>query len=293
MIKTAYITPSGYSPTNRISMISAPTPAPKIHIPLALSGAVTGFAYLGQESQFPEVHRQVAGFVAADFGMASDDPVLMDGMCADAANYEDLMAAGEYAAFNPFLIFGPPALEDPDGPSPYIPGFTNLSAAIAIAVGPAYEGLAYHYLAGTFEASGFPTGFQYTQVDNWVDFMVTAPPYEPYQFEIDYSKVICAPETVPWDDHLGDITVPLLWLSANGGAAPPVIRTLDLVGSVDITEIHVGFQPPEQAALDFAHIDLFIADNAETEVWAPTLTWLETKVGLLGPGRHRGHQVKQ
>lgn len=256
------------------------------------SGSVTGFAYLAQESQIPEVHRQVAGFVSADFGMVSDNSVLMDGMCADAANYEELMAAGQYGALNPFAIFGPPALEDPDGPSPYLPGFTNLTASIAIAVAPAYEGLAYHYLAGTFDSTGFPTGFQYTNVDNWVDFMVYAPPYEPYQFQTDYSKVICAPETVPWDDHLGDVTVPLLWLSANGGVAPPVIRTLDVVGSDDITEVHVGFYPPEMAGLDFAHIDLFIADNAETEVWAPTLEWLQAKSPLVKPGLHRERQIK-
>ena len=42
MSRTAYITPSGYSPTILISIMIAPTPAPKIHIPFAESGAVTG-----------------------------------------------------------------------------------------------------------------------------------------------------------------------------------------------------------------------------------------------------------
>ena len=40
--RIANITPSGYSPTMRISMVMVPTPIPKSHIPRRVNGAVTG-----------------------------------------------------------------------------------------------------------------------------------------------------------------------------------------------------------------------------------------------------------
>jgi len=62
MSRTAYITPSGYSPTILISIMIAPTPAPKIHIPFAESGAVTGsVAIKNMQSSIPPVKRWVMG----------------------------------------------------------------------------------------------------------------------------------------------------------------------------------------------------------------------------------------
>ena len=239
------------------------------------SGSATGVVYLGQESQEPEDCRDVAGFVAGDYGLVSDDPGWIEVNCGDLEFFESEVAAGNYASYSPFPLFGPPALNDPDGPSALIPGLTNLMAGIGIATWPAYDGFNYHFLAGTFDEYGMPTGLQYTQPDNWVDFMVYAPPWEPYRFMYDYSTAICTPEAVPWDDHLGDITVPLLWLGAAGGAAPPTDYLLDVIGSEDITELIVSFEAPADAWLDFAHIDLFIADNAEVEAWVPMLEWIK------------------
>jgi hypothetical protein len=240
------------------------------------SGAATALVYLGQEAQEPEASRNVAGFVAGDYGLVSDDPDWRAATCGDLASYESEMAAGNYGAFSPFLLFGPPSLNDPDGASALIPGLTNLMAGIGIATWPAYNGISYHYLAGIFDGNGLPTGLQYTQPDNWVDFMVYAPAWEPYAFLADYSAVICSPETVPWDDNLGDITVPVLWLGAAGGAAPLSTYTLEVIGSNDITEVIVELETPENVLLDFGHVDLFLADNAEVEVWAPTLDWIKT-----------------
>ena len=104
--------------------------------------------------------------------------------------------------------------------------------------------------------------------------MVYAPPYEANQFMLDYSEAICSPEAVPWDDNLGDITVPIFWLEAAGGAAPMIRHTIDVVGS-DVTELIISFHPPEEVLLDFAHIDLFIGFDAPTLAWNPMLDWIE------------------
>ena len=50
--------------------------------------------------------------------------------------------------------------------------------------------------------------------------------------------------------------------------------TLDLLGSTDITRLDVGFHPPEEILLEFAHVDLFIANDAPTLVFAPMRDWI-------------------
>jgi len=240
------------------------------------SGSATGFAYLEREAQRPRGRRQVNAFIAADFGPLTDDPGLQMAGCMDVEAVTADIAAGNDAFFNPFIFFGPPALADPDGPSDLIEGFTNLQAALAVGVYPGYEieGLDYHFLAGTFDDAFVPTGLQYTNVDNWIDFMVYAPPYEANAFILDYSIATCSPEDSPYYQDLDEVTVPLLWIEPAGGAGPYGRATLDAVGSTDITELLISFYPPEDALLDFAHIDIFIADNAPELVWDPTVDWI-------------------
>ena len=46
---------------------------------------------------------------------------------------------------------------------------------------------------------------------------------------------------------------------------------MDRESRVSILHLH----PPEEAVLDFAHVDLFIADNAPEIVWRPILNWMK------------------
>jgi hypothetical protein len=238
------------------------------------SGAATGMAYLEREAQRPRGLRHVNAFVAADYGLVSNDPGWQAATCGDVAIIEEEIAAGLVQFPNPFVAFGPPALDDPAGDSELIPGFTNLQAALALGVYQAYDDLGYHFLAGTFDQDGVPTGLQYTEVDDWIDFMVYAPPFEANQFILDYSRVVCTPDEVPWGHQLGDVTVPLFWLEAAGGAAPGARYSLEVIGSSDITELVISFYPPEDILLDFAHIDLFIGTDAPALAWDPVRDWV-------------------
>ena len=108
-------------------------------------------------------------------------------------------------------------------------------------------------------------------------FLAGASPWQPLQELADSDAAVCeSPEVpdVPWDDHLGDITVPVLYLGAAGSFGASGIHTTTLLGSRDVTVHLVQMQPPELAVLDFGHGDLFQAEDAETLVWEPLLAWL-------------------
>ncbi|MDM7914460.1 MAG: hypothetical protein ACE15D_02615 [Candidatus Eisenbacteria bacterium] len=78
----------------------------------------------------------------------------------------------------------------------------------------------------------------------------------------------------PWDDHLADITTPILYVEAVGGGGPYGKHTLDLISSTDVTILSFGFHPPEEILLEFAHIDLFLARDNASFVWTPVCDWV-------------------
>lgn len=80
---------------------------------------------------------------------------------------------------------------------------------------------------------------------------------------------------MPWDDHLAEITVPVLYVGAAGGFGEAGVYTTTLLGSSDVSVLLVRVQPPELVIADYGHGDLFQAEDAETLVWEPLLTWLE------------------
>ena len=65
---------------------------------------------------------------------------------------------------------------------------------------------------------------------------------------------------------------------AGGGIGPYGTEMLGLVGSKDVSEHLVSTWPPEDVLLDFAHIDMFTAENAPELAWPYLLNWI------------RGHQ---
>lgn len=241
------------------------------------SGAALGFAFLNAESQLPPGHQKTCGYIPVDYGLECSVPAWWAALRSDMLLFDALIQSGENRLANPFAYFGPPALQDPDGPSDLIPGLTNRQAAIGLGAWSAYPSIpdvTYHFLAGVFDEEGTPVELQYTLFDNWVDFMIASPPNEAVAFMRDYSMAALPEYEVPWDDHLADITTPVLYIVATGGAGLYGLHTLDLIGSDDVTVLTFGFHPPEEILLDYAHIDLFLAENAPALVWEPALAWI-------------------
>lgn len=239
-------------------------------------GSPPCFAMLDRETQLPPGHRKIAGLVPVDQGLKTNDPDFESTCCSLVQMYQERIDGGQYEDYNPLPFFGVPALADPDGMSE-IPGFeglTNLQAALILGTYPFFPPVPSHFLAGIFDEDGIPIGLQYTQVPVFLEFIAVAPPTMPNAFLRDEYITNCSGYDVPWDDHISQIRVPVLYVSAGGGFGPQGSYTLDLLGSTDITRLHISTHPPEEVLLDFAHLELFLSNDAPTMVWQPIAEWI-------------------
>jgi pimeloyl-ACP methyl ester carboxylesterase len=239
-------------------------------------GATLALAVATKETTLPRGWRHAEGLIPVDQGFFSEAEWAASD-CAGSQYYADLIDSGQFVEENPFPLFGEPAQLDPDGDSELIPGFTNLQAALAVAVYPYTEGFPYHFLAGAFDEDAIPTGLQYTNVDLWIDFLIQAPPFFANAFSRDELISACGAEYAPWTHQLGDIELPVLFVSAAGGFGLLYGPTLDAMVSADVTMLTVELHPAEEVELDFAHIDLFTADNAPQLVWQPIKQWVVSR----------------
>ncbi len=234
------------------------------------SGSATGYSLLNEESQRPAALRQVKGFIAADLGVRSDDPVWLETGAGFLDFYQGLYDAGEYADV---LILRDAALlakSDPDGDSPYFPGLTNLQLALFYAGGLIFAPSEAHYHAPVLE-NGFPVDLQFATIPQWLDFMENTAASEPMLFEAEYCALLAGLDS-PFVAHLGDVTVPVFDIGGGGGVAPYTAATVDYLGSSDITQLYVSTNP--ERMLDYGHIDIFTGYNAPELVWAPIRDWV-------------------
>lgn len=252
----------------------------RMHLLGYSSGSWTGYAYLNMETQKPELEKNVLGYIPLEAAYKTDDPAIQATLCYFSQVYQGLYDGGQYQDMVLFATIGYLAMTDPDGDSPLVPGYTN--RLVALVYGSATHLFApltpwYHYLAGVFDpATGMPTGFQFTTESAWIDFLLNGAAWEPTRFYAEYLGISCGAADLPFDDHLGEITVPVFNVGVGGGLGPVSGYTLSLLGSSDVTSLIVSLYPPEYAAADFGHIDALIADNAEGLVWQPILAWIES-----------------
>ncbi|MEJ2720733.1 MAG: hypothetical protein P8181_06275, partial [bacterium] len=172
------------------------------------------------------------------------------------------------------------AMVDPNGTSPIFPPFTNYQVPLFLGANTWYTAGAgsppwYHFVAGVPGPGGIPTDLIFTSVDLWFDFLGMWYPYEPNLRLYEMATAQCGAVDSPYDDHFGDITVPVLYVGAAGGLGFYGVYNTTLLGSADVTVHIVSFEPPENALLDFGHVDMFTSSVAEQDVWQPILLWIE------------------
>ncbi len=254
------------------------------------SGLWTGYAYVNWETQKKARFRNVGGYIPVDGMFKSDDEYVLGATATYSAMYRADYESGQYVTPVPFGPAGYLAMTDPDGDSPIVPGFTNY--LVGMVFGAATHMFSpftptYHYVAGTFDpATGMPDGFQFSTDQKWFEFLVSAAPYEAMLFQIDYLETIAGLDDVPWDDYLGDVTIPIFNVGAAGGLGYYSEYTLSLLGSSDVTSLVVALYPPESGIVDFGHIDIFIADNAQDLIWMPILDWVNDHSCRRRKGHH-------
>ncbi len=252
-------------------------------------GAALAYAYANQETQVPEWGRDLRGIIPVDMVYKFDPEnhsQQIDDACTRLTILESL---GVYYSDAAAQLKGIAYLATyfPDDSSPIIPWFTNKQVAL-LALSATYatypeevppEVPSYHYCAGTFDENGLPTGLQFTNYDYMLDFAFAVPSFQSLGEQIDGEALWCSDDT-PYDDHLAEITIPVYYVGAAGGFGAYGTYTLDLLESSSdkeslIVELYpVPPYPPEAVAIDYGHIDLMFADNAETLVWQPIYEWI-------------------
>ena len=253
-------------------------------------GGMIGYAYLNAETQVPGGLRNVEGFIPVDIYLKTDDEGFRQAACRRSVAQESAYAAGQYQNASGILVqtIAYLATVDPTGASPIFPGLTNYQAALLtgeatfIIFPPDQQNVPfYHFTGGTFAAepapSGLPvpTGLLYSPESTWLTLLGGAAPYQPARQLADAELLMCDEQDVSWDDHLAEITNPVLYVGAGGGFGEYGVYTTTLLGSTDVTTNLVDLQPDALRLFDFGHADLFIGTDAETLVWRPILEWIQ------------------
>lgn len=172
------------------------------------------------------------------------------------------------------------AIFQPEAPSSLLLGLTHrqvvlVSGAATFTLQSPVIIPSYHFTGGQFDVAGLPTGLSWTRERFFFDTLLQASPYQSLGEQVDTLALWCGTGDLPYDDHLGAVTVPVLYVGGAGGIGRYGLHSLSLLGSGDISSLMVRRFPDTARVLDYGHSDLFLADDAEATVWTPVLQWLE------------------
>jgi len=237
-------------------------------------GVSVAWALAGAETLRPASLRHVKGIIPVDSALKCEEKQAVSLACSvveknraasDKPPYESRSGVDYYKRL------GDLAAESPDGRSEISAGLNNLEALMHM--GASSRATEFHFVAGEFDEKMTPKNLRYTELRLWMDLNRSAPPYLPAQIGHDRSAACCGTIDVPFDDRLGDIAVPILYVGAAGGAGEGGAYTARLTRSKDVTTVIVRLQPDRK--VDFGHADLFLAKDAERLVWRPILDWIK------------------
>ncbi|RKH56702.1 hypothetical protein [Corallococcus aberystwythensis] len=257
-------------------------------------GATIGYAYLDGESQRPRAQRRVDGFVPMDMPVRFGPEAGQQRQWA-CERYQALQTARDEgrteggllgpAPGTPVKLIGQLAAQNPNGTATFVPpalvGMTNRKVAV-IAAGKTAALLdplkpltpGYHLAGSILDAAGMPDRTAFTPEPTLFDYLQLAVPYQSLNEVVETEKQLCGLD-VPFDDHLKDVKVPVLYVGAAGGVGQYGEYSTRLLGSTDVTRLIVRSRPESERALDFGHADLFLARDARVRVWQPLLSWMQ------------------
>ena len=228
----------------------------------------------GRETQCHPIMRHIKGIIPVDGEIKYELPKyeeLRQAACGVAADAKANLESGMY--HDPmglgFINLSKLALNAPNDPSP-IPdfeGLTNKQAIMAVASSPRDTISYWHFIGGNLQE------FYYTDVDRFIRLGAGISPYMPQQIRYETATARCDQDDVSYDDHIGDISVPVFYLGARGGTGEIGYYSGSLTSSSDVTHYNVTV-PGKEMVNDYGHADLWMANNAGELVWSKLYGWL-------------------
>lgn len=253
-------------------------------------GGPVAYGLAGLETQLPPGQRMVKGLIPVDTEVKFDDEDRREGACTSSGERAAAIESGTYHDdFAVGLIqLANLAESDPDADSP-VPGLSVWEFVLNATA----SGIP-HFVGGTFDESGVPTGLRFTEPALWIDVLQATRPYWPMGPGVDVGYARCESEVdVAFDDHLGEITVPILYVGATGGTGDRGAYTASLTATRDYDELLVQLLPDSERQYDFGHADLFTASNAATHVWEPIREWIvDRRANRTHPPERSGHEMR-
>jgi hypothetical protein len=264
-------------------------------------GAMVSYAYLNAETQLPPGLRNVNGFIPVDmvlhFGPEAEQQ--RQWACTRAAVAQQqrqagqlegnlsgpgagllIMQVGQAATYWPDAVAQVPGVQLPPQMT-----YSQLGVAVGAAtysflsneqfgIQPTVPG--YHFTAGKFTNEGQLSGLQYAGVPQFFSLLGAARPYQDFTEIVEGEQLQCGVKDLPYDDHLSEVKVPVLYVGAGGGFGHyGEYAVTNLLGSKDVTVLRVQRLTEALRVADYGHADLFIASDAEQSVWAPIYRWMK------------------
>jgi len=240
-------------------------------------GGIVTYAVAGEETQESRFQRNVKGMIILDVAMKLNEEAYRSYYCTMAASDQANLDAGVYSDDSGLFLktLSDLALSAPNDPSEIIPGTTNYQAALMFGTSTGLlNGQFWHFVGGYLDENGIPSSLRYTEDRLWLDLLQNLPPHLPMKSNFDTDALFCDNIPVPFDDHLSQIAVPILFAGAAGGFGQTGYYSTTLTASTDITKFTVQIQSDDQRAIDFGHADTVLAKDADTLVWKPILDWI-------------------
>jgi hypothetical protein len=227
----------------------------------------------------------VSGFIPVDmpYTFAPEAVQERQAACQTHATLAQAQASGQYEGGQLGLTLqgiASLAITQPAAPSAILPGATNREVALLFgAASHVFQNPVvipgYHWTGGQFSQGGLPAALSWTRERLFFDTLVQASPYQSIGEQVDTFAMWCGAPDVPYDDHLAQVTVPVLYVGAAGGGGRYGLHSLSLLGSRDVSSLVVQRFPDMYRVVDYGHVDLFLADDAPTAVWTPILGWVQ------------------
>jgi hypothetical protein len=245
-------------------------------------GAIISYAVAADDSQRPSRLRNVKGIIPLDCGVKFDDAAFRSESCTNAASSWGLLKSGNYSSNTGVVLtqIGTLGLSSPADPSPFDPSGTlnNYQFAIVAGASPNDALIPWHFVGSYLGVDGIPYDLRFTETRVWLDLLAkNEPPYYPVRQDYEQFSGWCGNHgaDVTWDVHLGDITVPILYVGAAGGFGHSGDYSPAVTASHDVTIHIVQLLSDAQRSEDYGHGDLVEASNAEILVWQPVLAWIK------------------
>jgi hypothetical protein len=266
--------------------------AGRLHLLGWSRGALLGYAYLSAETQRPAALHHVAGFIPVDMVLkfGPEGAQQKAWACERLALAQQAQQAGrvEGGLLGPGAGLGVKLMGDlatlaPDEPTPLMP-LPLSNRQVALIGGAATFSLfaplqaavpAYHFTAGQFSEQGLPLAVSHVSEPFFLNVLSQARPYQDFNEVVEGEALMCDSQDLPYDDHLAQVKVPVLYVGAAGGFGQFGVHSTTLLGSTDVSVHLVQDLPAEARLLDYGHADLFLASDARERVWAPILAWMQ------------------